>query len=303
MTVADIRFKHLGYLALNVSDLNKSRTFYEELVGLKIDEAPADGLVFLRCSQKHHDILLVEGGEPGLKRVGWELEDAKALKAAREHLAEIGLKITEVPAEESKRLGVGEAFRFVEPTAGMVFEFYHEMKAAPAPFEPTHTRIARLGHLVVGSPDRVATETFLMDHLNFRVSDRIKGLVSFMRAFPNPYHHSFGVATSGKTCLNHINFMVTVLDDVGSGNNRMKKAGVPITFGPGKHPPSESVFLYFLDPDGLTVEYSYGMEEFPEEMPREAREMPPVWKESVDYWDGVMDPQHGKKGVVESSEV
>ncbi len=35
-------------------------------------------------------------------------------------------------------------------------------------------------------------------------------------------------------------------------------------FGPGRHPPSESVFLYFLDPDGLTLEYSFGMEEFPE---------------------------------------
>jgi 2,3-dihydroxy-p-cumate/2,3-dihydroxybenzoate 3,4-dioxygenase len=48
---------------------------------------------------------------------------------------------------------------------------------------------------------------------------------------------------------------------------RMKKKQVPIVFGPGRHPPSGSVFLYFLEPDGMTLEYSFGMEEFPEREP------------------------------------
>ena len=41
--------------------------------------------------------------------------------------------------------------------------------------------------------------------------------------------------------------------------------------------------LYFLDPDGITVEYSYGMEEFPEEEARDAR-MLPAKPESIDFW-------------------
>ena len=46
--------------------------------------------------------------------------------------------------------------------------------------------------------------------------------------------------------------------------DRLRKAEVPIVYGPGRHPPSGSFFLYFLDPDGMTLEYSHGMEEFPE---------------------------------------
>lgn len=39
---------------------------------------------------------------------------------------------------------------------------------------------------------------------------------------------------------------------------------MPVVFGPGRRPASTSVFLYFLDPDGMTLEYSFGMEEFPQ---------------------------------------
>ena len=56
--------------------------------------------------------------------------------------------------------------------------------------------------------------------------------------------------------------MVSEIDDIGTAINRFKHHDVPIVFGPGRHIASNSVFLYFLDPDGLTLEYSYGMEEF-----------------------------------------
>jgi catechol 2,3-dioxygenase-like lactoylglutathione lyase family enzyme len=41
MSVSDIRFKRLGYLGLNVSDLQASRDFYVKMVGLEAIEANA----------------------------------------------------------------------------------------------------------------------------------------------------------------------------------------------------------------------------------------------------------------------
>ena len=41
--------------------------------------------------------------------------------------------------------------------------------------------------------------------------------------------------------------------------------GVPIASGPRRHPPSDRMFLCYLDPDGITVEYGFGMEELPAE--------------------------------------
>lgn len=298
MAVSDIRYQRLGYVALNVSDIAQSRVFYETNVGLTVDGQDDDSLLCLRCSDRHHDIVLYRG-DPGLKRVAWQMESREALDAVHAEFTSLGLEITPVSTEETVALAIGDAFRITEPTTGVTFEFYVDMAPAPAVYVPTHTKIARLGHVVVNSADRPATEAFLLDHMNFRVSDRIDGLVSFMRCYPNPYHHSFGIGVSREDpALNHVNFMVSDLADIGRGNNRMKQADVPIVFGIGKHPPSESIFLYFLDPDGLTVEYSFGMEEFPEVAPRAPRDMP-AKLESIDYWGGVPDPRSGKHGAIE----
>src|SRR3546814_6179117 len=77
-------------------------------------------------------------------------------------------------------------------------------------------------------------------------------------------HHGSAIPAGPADCYNHVNFMVSDIDDVGRAINRMKAANVPIVFGPGRHEPSGSIFLYFLDPDGMTAEYSFGMEELDE---------------------------------------
>ena len=103
----------------------------------------------------------------------------------------------------------------------------------------------------------------------------MEGVAEWLRAWPNPLHHSLALLQHSANTLHHINFMVTDIDDIGQAMNRMKGAGVPIVFGPGRHLPSTSIFLYFLDPDGNTNEFSFGMELFEEEGargPRQARE-------------------------------
>ena len=82
-----------------------------------------------------------------------------------------------------------------------------------------------------------------------------------------------------------------------------KKDGVvdgltEIVNGPGRHPPSGSMFLYYLDPDGITVEYSFGMEEFPADGARKPRIMEPI-KASIDYWDSFLDPRKATVGAIE----
>jgi 2,3-dihydroxy-p-cumate/2,3-dihydroxybenzoate 3,4-dioxygenase len=297
MTVADIRYARLGYVAINVTDLNRSADFYETIVGLSIEERTAEA-VFLRCSDKHHDIMLLPASEPGLKRVGWQMESEQALSALEAHMARIGSAIVEVSPDETASLSIGRALRVTEASTGTTFEFYVDMTPASSDWQPTHTKIARLGHLVIGSPDPQAMRRFMIDELNFRVSDQIDEMVTFMRCFPNPYHHSFGVGASSKPVLNHVNFMVSEIDDIGKGHNRVRAAGSEVVFGPGRHPPSDSIFLYFLDPDGITLEYSFGMEEFDEIGARDPR-MLPKGGESVDYWGGSPSSGFGKIGAIE----
>ena len=164
--------------------------------------------------------------------------------------------------------------------------------------QPSHTRIQRLGHIVLGTPRSSEAVTFFHDVLNFRVSDSIGETMTFMRPYPNPFHHGIGVVRSGRPMLHHVNFMVTEIDDIGRALHRLRAQGAPIVHGPGKHPTSGSVFLYFLDTDGITLEYSFGMEEFLETGAREPRTLPAA-PESIDSWGAKRDPRMGSVGEIE----
>jgi 2,3-dihydroxy-p-cumate/2,3-dihydroxybenzoate 3,4-dioxygenase len=97
--------------------------------------------------------------------------------------------------------------------------------------------------------------------------------------------------------------MVTDMDDIGRALYRLRKNNVPIVYGPGRHPPSGSVFLYFLDPDGMTLEFSYGMEEFPEVEAREPRVLPGAL-ESFDFWGGnAPDPRFASMGRISNADL
>jgi 2,3-dihydroxy-p-cumate/2,3-dihydroxybenzoate 3,4-dioxygenase len=298
--MAPFRYRKPGYVALNVSDLDQSVKFYRDLVGLQLEERVGDDMAFLRCSDDHHNLVLCQSDEPGIKRLAFELESPDDVDRARHYIVEQGWTLEEVPATEVSLLGQGRTLRFRVPEHSLTFEFYADMPRAATPYVPTVARILRLGHVVVRCRNRDAFLEVLTERLNFRVSDQFGDQVAFLRCFPNPFHHSFGVSRGDGDGLHHVNFMVTDVDDIGRAANRMRKNGVEVVYGPGRHDISNSIFLYYLDPDNLTTEYSFGMEEFPEEGPREARVLP-LRPEILDSWGGLPAPGFGKSGSVESA--
>ncbi|WP_295682906.1 VOC family protein [uncultured Nevskia sp.] len=291
------RYRRLGYVALNVTDLARSTTFYRDLVGLDVSDA-TEQRVALRCARDHHAVLLYPAKAPGLKRIGFELESSADLARARTYLAEQGYAIEEVSADELKDLRTVAALRFRLPDSGLCIEYFVQMMHMATPFEARLTRIERLGHVVINTSSFDTMLGAFRDQLGFKVSDFVPGFAAFLRAWPNPLHHSLAVLTGPDHHLNHVNFMVSDIDDIGRAMNRMKAANVEIVFGPGRHQPSESIFLYFLDPDGMTVEYSFGMECFPEDGAREARLLEPAPK-TLDTWGSVPTPAFGKIGQIE----
>jgi 2,3-dihydroxy-p-cumate/2,3-dihydroxybenzoate 3,4-dioxygenase len=293
-----LRYRRLGYVALNVTDMARSAVFYEKTLGLQPAGGAANGERLFRCSARHHDVVLRQASEPGLRRIGWEMQDAENVARARDIFRTLDAPIRDVSAEECGQLGIHGGFRVSEPHTGATFEYFHSFDRADTAYTPTVAKIERLGHVVLNVQNHAETENFFLDMLNFRASDRIDSAVTFMRCFPNRLHHSLGLSNGKANRLHHVNFMVTDVDDIGKALWRMKKNDVPIVFGPGRHPPSDSMFLYFLDPDGMTLEYSFGMEEFPEVDAREPRKLPPGLQ-SVDYWGAVPEPCMASVGVIE----
>lgn len=302
MESAALPFSHdrLAYAALEVTDLSRSVAFYTELMGLDLVDQN-DECAFLRCARDHHNLVLYRGKTPGLKRAAFQVASPADLERAFEYVRAKGLEPAWVHKEELELLRQGPSFRVREPNTGLVFEFLHRITHLALPYVPRLTKIERIGHVVVGTTRYVQAVESLTGTLNFAVSDFVDGKFSWMRCRPNPLHHTFAVGASTRNHLHHINFMVTDIDDIGAAAARMQKAGVQIVFGPGRHLPSTSIFLYFLDPDGMTMEFSFGMEEIHEPNGRMPR-MLEMHPNTMDIWGGPMPHEKfGKNGVIEGA--
>lgn len=291
-----IRYSRLGYCKIQVADLEKSTIFYRDIMGLKMAREDGD-LVWLRCSDKPYDLVIEQGPVSGLSGVGFELENAAELDKAFAHIDACGYAPHWNDDARNASQLVEKGFRFHNPDTGLELDYYVGQALAETPFEHTVAKIERLGHVVINCKSYADAHKFWVEDLGFEISDHVPGKIAFLRCWPNPLHHTFALLEGADDGLNHFNFMVTDVDDVGMAMNRFKKADVPIVFGPGRHLPSTSIFIYCLDPDGMTTEYSFGMEEIPENKPRPPRELEPK-PEVLDIWGSIADPRFGRDGAI-----
>jgi 2,3-dihydroxy-p-cumate/2,3-dihydroxybenzoate 3,4-dioxygenase len=301
---APFRYRKLGYVALNVTDVARTADYAAGLVGLEpAGEGPA-GERFFRIGPDHHSLALYPSDQPGYKRSAWELETEADVERAFGWFSDLGLRPQWVERDERAVLGISlaPAFRIREPTSGAQFEYYSKMAQKAAPLKSTLTSFDRVGHVVINVADCRETTKFVTENMGFLVSDFCGDLAAALcRAFPNPYHHSLGVIQSrtGKAHFGHVNFTVQGIDDIGRMYHRLTKAGVEIACGIGRHPQCGAIYVYFLDPDGLTWEYSFGMELFPEHSAREPR-YTSVEPEDFDLWGAVPTPHMNAHGAIEA---
>jgi 2,3-dihydroxy-p-cumate/2,3-dihydroxybenzoate 3,4-dioxygenase len=284
-----IRYRQLSYIALNVTEIGRSRAFYEDELGLRFEGHGPEGEALLRAGPGQL-LILHRGKQAGLKRLGWQMESAAQLERVAEALARAS------SAVEMQSYG-RPCMRLVDRRAGAMMDFlapgHEETAVMSGPIE-------RLGHAVLSTPRYVESLRFLTTILNFHVSDEIKDRITFLRCFPNPLHHSLGIAFAARNMLHHLSFLTRRREDISATAIRLRKHGVPVMCGPGRHAPSGSEFLYFLDPDGLTIECSHGMERFSEAAPRMPRVLPPVM-ESFDVQANPRDARMHAVGEIEDA--
>jgi len=75
----------------------------------------------------------------------------------------------------------------------------------------------------------------------------------------DPVHHRVALFPSKRSGVQHINHQVESIDDIMRSYYFLREKNVRIRFGPGRHPTSGAMFLYFEGPDGMIYEYSSGV--------------------------------------------
>ena len=89
-----------------------------------------------------------------------------------------------------------------------------------------------------------------------------------------------------------MNFQVATIDDVFRNWHFLVEHGVEIEMGPGRHPQSTAVFLYFLGPEGFTYEYSFGVRRIEDDAAWLPRTFDPDEPGSIDMWLGPAPARH-----------
>ncbi|HEX4362121.1 MAG TPA: VOC family protein [Pseudonocardia sp.] len=125
---------------------------------------------------------------------------------------------------------------------------------APAIERENRVRPRKLGHVVIGSVDREATQRFFVDGLGFKISDEVPGLASFLRCSTD--HHNVLVQAAPVNFLHHTAWEVDDVDEVGRGASAMLTDHPERhAWGLGRHHIGSNFFWYLRDPAGNFSEY------------------------------------------------
>ena len=242
-----------------------------------LDGGSSGATSYLRGTEDHSHVLsITEARSPGIGAVtfsatGEELERIRARATAA------GARLGSARAIDEP--GGGSGF-LLEGPEGQVFRVVTgDGRVGKRPAE--RDRPLQVTHVVLNVRDREACTRFLVEVLGFRLSDRTR-FMNFVRC--DSVHHSIALAQSDISSLNHIAFEMADLDAVMRGVGRLKDAGFPPVWGPGRHGPGNNVFAYFATPFGAICEYTSEVQRIGEDYRVGA---PEDWKwppNRVDHW-------------------
>jgi len=269
MNATTHRVEQLGYVLLDVSDLEAWEGFATGILGL-MPRRTAGGELALRMDEYRQRFLLTEGSKDDLKAAGWEVPDQRALEGIAEQLSRAGHPIETGSAEECARRSVSHFVHTRDPSgirveiycgARLVFEApFH----SPRPLSRFVTGAQGLGHIVLAVDDAEASLAFYRDVLGLRETDfvsfghgRHEMNITFMHC--NPRHHSLAFLEAPlPRRLHHLMLQVAELDDVGVAYSLCRRNEVPLASTLGRHTNDHMVSFYVRSPSGFEIEYGWG---------------------------------------------
>jgi 2,3-dihydroxy-p-cumate/2,3-dihydroxybenzoate 3,4-dioxygenase len=264
-----IQLFDIRYVRLGTADMEHALTFATRILGLELGDRDS-GAAYLRSDDRDHTLVYVDA--PAHEHtVGFELPTMDALDAAAAELDSAGIAVKAGTASECDQRRVSAFVSFREPsgtTVDLVAKPFHSGRHYAPSRQAGITGFSHVG-LYTSAPAR--DERFWTHTCNARVSDWI-GDAPLLRI--DAVHHKIALFPGKRSGVQHINHQVAAIDDLMRSYYLLRERGVHIRFGPGRHPTSGAMFLYFEGPDGMTYEYSTGVRMIEDEASYRPRKFP-----------------------------
>ncbi|MFD3498133.1 VOC family protein [Streptomyces sp. NPDC058678] len=286
-----LRVKGLLHYGLQVPSLDAGENFYSSF-GLETSER--GNAVVVRCDGRSQDqTLLMEGPAKRLHHVAFAVEPG-SLPEWQRHLEGLGLKLLDAPAEapgglwlrdhegnlinlRDEAIAPWRDFGTADAQDANVGDRIRRVDQARWLTATEKARPQRLGHMLIFSTDLDASEAFYARTLGLHLSDRIRGMATFMNSGPGD-HHVFGFVPGTHPGLHHSSWTVADIDQIAMGARTMAAAGHSKGWGLGRHTLGSNLFHYIQDPWGSWIEYSGDMDCITENWQPNDWDCPPaVW--------------------------
>ena len=247
----------LRSVALTLPDLSAAEGFYVGTWKLGV-AARDERTLYLRGSGTDHHLLALHAapGAPRILRVTLRARSEAALTAIAQATIEAGGSVERDIAPATDPAG-GQSL-LIRDADGRRIEIVHGDAQRPSDAPTPPDQPVRLAHAVLNSHAVEATRAFFERALGFVLADRTR-IMAFMNCDND--HHSIALGDTDNDALNHVAFLMPSLDAVMRGGGRLRDAGLPPQWGPGRHGPGDNAFNYFVDPFGIVIEYTAEVEQ------------------------------------------
>lgn len=249
-----------SHVVLTVKDLEASRLFYTEVIGLIVTEQVGDTLYFRGVEEAcHHSFVLKQSKDaPACERIGMRVRRDRDLDLLKAFFDKNGCATSwaEVPHQGQRTLRATDV-------SGVPLEFCASMTVVPRPLTQFHLHKGgcahRIDHYQILVPDvrkacafYMSAGFWLTEYLSPGDSGEFAGV--FLARKGNPHDIVFFKEAGPR--LHHAAFVapetyhiMRACDVAGAlGFNTI------VERGPGRHGPGHALYVYLRDPDGHRVE-------------------------------------------------
>ena len=252
----------LGYLGVGVSNMDAWEAYATEVLGMEVSGRADDGTLYLRMDANHHRLALHPTGTDDLAYVGWQTANREEFEATKAKLLAGGVEYAQGTPEEVANRRVVDMVR-CEVSSVPMEVFYGPQVLFERPFKPStpitgfRTGDLGLGHVGLSPDNDEELIRVLLECLDFRVSDSMRGAERFFHC--NPREHTAVVSgTPGGKRIGHFMIELNSLNDVGACMDLCEDKGVEIVRQLGRHSNDHMTSFYMKNPSDFSIEYGWG---------------------------------------------
>lgn len=266
----------IGHIDLNVLDIDKSRTYYENVLGLEVTREDKDGTLYLKCWDEwdKYSFILRPSEEATFNRVAFKVEKDTDLDKLQKRIEEYGIKTTMLPSGEIPECG--RVLKFVAPSehefilyAEKTFVGKKTGTVNPIPWSPETkgAKVHWLDHalLMCEGPEKVMEVTkFFEDVLKFKLTEQVTvgpegslQAATWLARTSTP--HDIAFVAGPNVGMHHAAFFLDSWADILKAADIMAMNEVKIDVTPQRHGITRGETIYFFDPSGHRLETFAGL--------------------------------------------